>query len=44
MLTFEMTRAAGFETLNVCAGEFTTFTLSNVPEILILIGIGVSGK
>lgn len=34
----EMTSGPGFETLKVCAGEFTTSTLENVPEILILGG------
>ena len=32
----EITSGPGFETLNVRAGAFTTFTFENVPDILIL--------
>ena len=31
-----MVNGPGLETLNVCAGEFTTWTSSKVPEIFIL--------
>lgn len=36
MLMPEMTKGPGLDTLNVWAGEFTTLTFLNVPEILIL--------
>lgn len=40
----EMTRGPGLETLKVWAGELTTFTLLNVPEILILCRRSVNQK